>query len=273
MNYRLLLEYDGTGYAGWQAQKNARSIQGTLREAAERVTGGEVDLQGAGRTDAGVHALGQVAHLRCPRRLEPRRLQNDLNDLLPATINVLSVREAPEGFHARHDAKWRAYVYVISRRRSAFGKRYLWWVKDRLDTDRMAAACALFKGLHDFGAFADKRRDKNLSPLVLIHDVGLARRGDLLLLSFVASHFLWKMIRRMVGAVVEVGRGKMGSGDLEAALHGGAVDLAPLTAPPSGLFLAAVGYEGEGGWERVRFSLPVPGLGWFQGIPVNGAEG
>ncbi len=113
--YKLTIEYDGTGFSGWQTQTNARSIQGTLIDAARELFGGEVDLQGAGRTDAGVHALAQVAHLDAPRRLPPQRILYGLNDLLPAPINILKVEEAPAGFHARHHARQRSYLYLISR--------------------------------------------------------------------------------------------------------------------------------------------------------------
>ena len=164
--YKLTLEYDGTGYSGWQVQKNARSIQGTLIDAARKLFGGEVAVQGAGRTDAGVHALAQVAHLDAPHRLPLQKILQGLNDLLPAPINILRVEEAPAGFHARHMARGRSYLYLISRCRTAFGKRYVWWVKDDLDLGRMQAATEIFRGFHDFASFADKRIDKHLSTAV-----------------------------------------------------------------------------------------------------------
>ena len=144
--YKLTIEYDGTGFSGWQSQTNARSIQGTLIDAARELFGGEVDLQGAGRTDAGVHALAQVAHLDAPHRLPPQKILYGLNDLLPAPVNILSVEDAPAGFHARHLARGRSYLYLISRVRTAFGKRYVWWVKDELDLGRMRAAVETFRG-------------------------------------------------------------------------------------------------------------------------------
>ena len=130
--FRLTLEYDGSKYSGWQEQKNARTVMGQLRKAAVEVFGGEVDIGGAGRTDAGVHALGQVAHLRVNTNagLPVDRIRSRLNDLLPADVVVLEVEPAPAGFHARHDAVQRTYVYQISRRKTAFTKRYVWWVRD-----------------------------------------------------------------------------------------------------------------------------------------------
>ncbi|MCL2669792.1 MAG: tRNA pseudouridine(38-40) synthase TruA [Syntrophaceae bacterium] len=243
--YKLTIEYDGTGFSGWQSQVNARSIQGTLITAARELFSGEVDLQGAGRTDAGVHALGQVAHLEVAQRLAEPRILQGLNDRLPAPINVLKVEEAPDGFHARHWAKARSYLYLISRSRTAFGKRYVWWVKDPLALDRMRAAAALFQGFHDFSSFADKRIDKNLSTEVQIDRVELASMGALIVLRVTASHFLWRMVRRLVGILVEVGRGNLLPAQLEALMTETSPLPARYTAPTSGLFLAQVIYEGE----------------------------
>ncbi len=243
--YRLTIEYDGTGYSGWQVQKNARSIQGALIDAARRLFDGAVEIQGAGRTDAGVHALAQVAHLEAPHRLPPKKILEGLNDLLPAPINVLRVEEAPEGFHARHSARAKSYLYLISRRRTAFGKRYVWWVKDPLDPERMRAAAAVFKGFHDFGSFADKRIDKHLSTEVQIDRTDLEIRGDLIVFRIVGSHFLWKMIRRVVGILIEAGRGNLSTAGIEELLVHASGLPARFTAPPSGLFLAQVLYEGD----------------------------
>jgi tRNA pseudouridine38-40 synthase len=243
--YKLTLEYDGTGYSGWQVQKNARSIQGTLIDAARELFGGEVDVQGAGRTDAGVHALAQVAHLVVPHRLSPQKILLGLNDLLPAPINILRVEEAPAAFHARHDARGRSYLYLISRCRTAFGKRYVWWVKDELDVGRMEKVAAGFKGFHDFSSFADKRIDKNLSTEVQIDRTDLETRGDLILFRIVGSHFLWKMVRRLAGILVEAGRGSVSPAGVERLLIDSSELPARFTAPPSGLFLAQVLYEGD----------------------------
>jgi tRNA pseudouridine38-40 synthase len=243
--YKLTLEYDGTGYSGWQVQKNARSIQGTLIDAARKLFGGKVEVQGAGRTDAGVHALAQVAHLDAPHRFPLQKILHGLNDLLPAPINILRVEEAPAGFHARHMARGRSYLYLISRCRTAFGKRYVWWVKDELDLGRMEEAAEIFRGFHDFASFADKRIDKHLPTEVQIDRTDLEARGDLIVFRIVGSHFLWKMVRRLVGILVEAGRGNLSPAEVERMM----TDLSELparcTAPPSGLFLAQVLYEGD----------------------------
>ncbi len=254
--YKLLIEYDGTRYSGWQAQKNAPSVQGKLIEAAKIIFGGTVDVQGAGRTDAGVHALGQVAHLEAGKKLPARNLLYALNDNLPKDVAVLSVEEAAPRFHARHHAVSRSYVYLISRRKTAFGKKYVWWVKDPLDETKMMEAAALFEGFHDFASFADKRLDKDASTKVAIARSLVRTQGDLIFYRIAGSHFLWKMVRRIVGVLVETGRGALSAGDVRAMLEAPDPRPALLTAPPSGLFLERVTYEGEKEREGTDFPIP-----------------
>lgn len=243
--YKIVLEYDGTNYSGWQAQKNAKSIQGTLIEAAEKFLNLSVEVQGAGRTDAGVHALGQVAHLECGRKINVETLRIGLNDLLPAGINVLTVENAHPRFHARHSAVSRSYLYLIATRRTAFGKKYVWWVKDKLHLGKMRQALDVFQGFHDFASFADKRMDKDTSTKVAVESVRIEPFGDLIAVRIVGSHFLWKMVRRIVGMTAEVGRGNVTAKDLEQMLHSFSGVPARYTAPPSGLFLEKVLYEGD----------------------------
>src|SRR5262245_18663893 len=145
--FRLRLEYVGTRYRGWQVQKNARTVQGELHRAVAAVSGrSDFDSYGSGRTDAGVHALGQVAHLDLETRLAPEPLRRALNDELPADIHVLSVDKTTRQFHARHQATGRSYLYQISRRRTAFGKPFVWWIRDALSVPRMREAAAQFQG-------------------------------------------------------------------------------------------------------------------------------
>jgi tRNA pseudouridine38-40 synthase len=245
IKYKIVLEYDGTNYSGWQAQKNARSIQGALIDAAQKFLDMPVEIQGAGRTDAGVHALGQVAHLETTRKLNDETLRIGLNDLLPAGINVLTVENVHPRFHARHSAVSRSYLYLIATRRTAFGKKYVWWVKDKLHTGKMHQALAVFEGFHDFQSFADKRMDKDASTKVDVESVRLEQFGDIIALRIVGSHFLWKMVRRIVGMTVETGRGNITTKDLEQMLHAYSDVPARHTAPPSGLFLEKVLYEGD----------------------------
>jgi len=243
--YKMIIEYDGTSYSGWQGQTNARSIQGTLIETARRVLGCDVDIQGAGRTDAGVHALGQVAHLEVPKKLSLRAALEKLNDELPSNINILCLEEAKADFHARHHAKGRSYLYLLSRKRTAFGKRYIWWVRDPLDMKTMEAVMNLFQGFHDFSSFADKRREKSASSLVQIDSATVKKCDDLILFRITGSHFLWKMVRRLVGVTVEAGRGKLSVRDIENMLKEPSDIPSRCTAPPSGLFLEQVLYEGD----------------------------
>jgi len=243
--YKLTIEYDGTSYRGWQTQLNAKSVQGTLLEAARKLFVDQVEIQGAGRTDAGVHALCQVAHLGTAKNMPPRKIMEGLNDLLPSNINILSVEEVPISFHARHYAQARSYVYVISKHRTAFGKRYVWWVRDVLDIEKMRSACSLFEGFRDFTSFADKRLDKDASTKVKLDSAEMQEIGDLIVLRFVGSHFLWKMVRRMVGIIVEVGRGTLTYRDVKKMLEQPSDLPAKHTAPPSGLFLEQVLYEGD----------------------------
>ncbi len=243
--YKLTLEYDGTSYSGWQTQKNARSIQGTLIHVAQEIFGQAVDIQGAGRTDAGVHALGQVAHLETAGTLPPQKILFGLNDHLPSNINVLKVEGVHARFHARHQAVARTYIYLISKYRTAFGKRYVWWVRDALNLQKMQVAGRLFQGFHDFASFADKRFDKDVSSQVKMDAVDVTSRESLIILRFSASHFLWRMVRRMAGVLVEVGRGNLTPADVEKMLKQFSDVPAKWTAPPSGLFLMQVLYEGD----------------------------
>ena len=254
--YKITLEYDGTGYRGWQSQKNARSVQGTLGEAAAQILGDKIELQGAGRTDAGVHALAQVAHLTSPRKINPRRLCEELNELLPASINVRNVEAVPRDFHARHHAIMRSYLYVVAKERTAFGKRYVWWVKDKLDLKRMQTVIDLFRGFHDFASFADKRRDKEVSTTVNLYATELHECGDLIVFRIVGSHFLWKMVRRLVGITVEAGKGNLSAPAVQQMLTSFSELPAQLTAPSSGLFLEQVFYEGDR--QAPQGLLPLP---------------
>jgi tRNA pseudouridine38-40 synthase len=244
---RLTIEYEGTRYRGWQEQKNARSVAGELRQAIEAVIGGRVELGGAGRTDAGVHALEQVAHLRLAGRVEIPRFAAAVNERLPPDIHLLAASAAPVRFHARHAALSRSYLYQISRRRTALAKRFVWWVRRPLDAAAMAAAARALAGRHDFAAFCEKP-DEQSSTLVEIERCDVVAAGDLLLVRVVASHFLWKMVRRIVGSLVELGAGELSRDALAALLVPGAPRLhrpAEWTAPPSGLFLERVIYEGD----------------------------
>jgi tRNA pseudouridine38-40 synthase len=243
--FKLYIEYEGTRYSGWQVQKNARTVQGKLLEAVEKIFKNErVDLQGSGRTDAGVHALSQVAHLDVKTVLAPEIIKMKLNDELPSDINILEVEKINPKFHSRHDAISRSYLYQISKRRTAFGKNHVWWVKDKLDFNKMRSATKLFIGMHDFASFADEDKEEK-STKVFIEGVEIKDIGELIIVRIVGSHFLWKMVRRMIGVLVEIGRGKLSEEDLMKFLSSKSNEPAMFTAPPSGLFLEQVIFKGE----------------------------
>jgi tRNA pseudouridine38-40 synthase len=246
--FKILIEYDGTRYSGWQEQKNARTVMGELRDASREVFGSDVDMQGAGRTDAGVHALGQVVHLKVASAVKhtPAVIKRRLNDLLPADIVVLDIERAPRNFHARHDARSRVYIYQISRRKQAFTKRYVWWVKEDLDLGVMRRAVSLLVGRHDFICFRAQdaaRRDE--STIVVVEQAGIEAEEDMIQIRIEASHFLWRMVRRVIGVLVKVGKGEVDIADFEQLLDGRCdpkLDVASWTAPASGLFLEEVRY-------------------------------
>jgi tRNA pseudouridine38-40 synthase len=255
--FKLYIEYEGTRYSGWQRQQNAKSIQGALINAGTEIfKTSAFDLQGAGRTDSGVHALCQVAHLDVPTMLSPEVIRLKFNDLLPYDINILEVRKANSNFHARHDVTSRSYVYQVSRRRTAFGKNYVWWIKDNLNFDRMSSASFNFVGMHDFSSFADEDKEEK-STKVLVTNVEMKEVENIILIRITGSHFLWKMVRRMVGVLVEIGRGKLTDEDLLFYLNNKSKEPAKFTAPPSGLFLESVLYKNE---VNSRKLLPVISL-------------
>jgi len=252
--WKLTLEYDGTKYSGWQEQRNARTVQGQLRKAAEEFFGSSVDIQGAGRTDAGVHARAQVAHLRVRRDQEddqrrwprPDEIMRAINSRLPSDVCLLDVAEAAPTFHARHDAIARTYIYQISMRRTAFFKKFVWWVKQTLDVEAMSRSAETLIGRHSFIAFRaeDKSRPEE-SPIVVVEDAGVETEGDLIIFRITASHFVWRMVRRVVGALVKLGQGEITADDFSRLLEGKAdakLDVAAWTAPASGLFLDRVIY-------------------------------
>jgi tRNA pseudouridine38-40 synthase len=246
--WKLTLEYDGTRYSGWQEQKNARTVAGEIRAAAEEYLQTAVELGGAGRTDAGVHAAAQVAHLRVDlkRVPQPHELLRELNSRLPADIVVLEADLVPNRFHARHDAVSRSYLYQISTRKSAFSKRYVWWVKEPLDVEAMQQCAALIAGRHDFTCFAaaDPSRPGE-STVVVVESASIAREGDLILFHIEASHFLWRMVRRLAGMLVRAGKREVTPEQFVSLLSGRwdkKLDVAGSTAPSSGLFLDGVRY-------------------------------
>jgi tRNA pseudouridine38-40 synthase len=255
--YRLLLEYDGSRYQGWQKQgpkqtaQGVRTVAGTLERVLAEAGYPVASLGGSGRTDAGVHALGQVAHLHLSAGKNPKpwELQRILDEGLPGDVALRAIAPCPMGFHARHEALSRTYLYQISQRRTAFAKPYVWWVKAPMDLGHLEEAWSAFQGNRDMSSFADL--EKGEDPHCQIHALEFVLDGALVLLRVTAGHFLHRQVRRMVGAAVlcALGREKVRriTQDLdhptpEANLFWGAS-----AAPASGLFLEQVHYpDGPG---------------------------
>ncbi len=243
MVLKLTIEYDGTNYSGWQLQPNHDSIQGRIEAALERIFSTPVRVFGSGRTDAGVHARGQVASITIPRNFDLVRLHAALNALLPPDIVVLDIAPAPDNFDPRHDARLRVYEYRILTRAnpSAFEFRYSWLIRDQLDLDAMNDCARVFIGEHDFAAFRTLgSTTKTTVRRVLVSR--WTRDADLLLYRIEANSFLRHMVRAMVATMVEAGRGKLGAGDVAAILAGRERNAASGAAPPAGLCLVEVRY-------------------------------
>lgn len=243
-NLKLILEYDGARYHGWQRQKNAPTIQETLETTLARLTGEAVRVMGSGRTDAGVHAWGQVAHFHTESPLPPSAFIHGLNSLLPLDIAVLDAAEAAQDFHARKSALAKTYAYHILNRplRSPLHMKYSWWIAQPLNLAAMRAAAQSLLGEHDFSAFqASGSSIKNPVRVVTRAD-WVQQPPHLLIFTITATGFLRGMVRSLVGTMVEVGRGKRPPEDLAELLRTGERHRAGPTAPPQGLFLVEVVY-------------------------------
>jgi tRNA pseudouridine38-40 synthase len=243
--YRLLLEYDGGGYVGWQRQQNGPSIQEALETAFHAFCGETVMLTGAGRTDAGVHALGQVAHVDLAKTWEPETVQGAVNQhLRPQPIAVLAAVLVDEDFHARFSAVERRYLYRIVCRRAplTLDRGRAWHVARELDAEAMHEAAQVLTGNHDFSTFRDAQCQAK-SPVKTLDDLAVRRDGDLVHVIARARSFLHRQVRSMVGSLTHVGEGKWTKDDLQAALQARDRQACGVIAPADGLYLAAVGYS------------------------------
>ncbi len=244
-NIKLVLQYDGTRYSGWQSQEHEENtIQGRLTTVLSRLTGEEIHLAGSGRTDAGVHAAGQIANFRTESPLSCQELLASLNHYLPEDIAVLSAEEADPRFHSRLNAVRKTYRYRIwnSSIPNVFERKYLFTVEDALDESAMKEAAALLCGTHDYKAFSSYRRGKK-STVRTVERIVLERKGSELDLSFTGNGFLYHMVRILTGTLIEVGLHQKQPEDVTEILASLRRENAGFTAPAQGLCLMSVEYE------------------------------
>jgi tRNA pseudouridine38-40 synthase len=249
MNFRLLIQYDGTNFHGWQIQSELRTVQGELTRVLTLLEGREMDVHGSGRTDAGVHAEGQVASVHLIREIEPEKLRNAINGNLAADVRVLSVDIVPDDFHARYAAKSKTYRYrlVHGRVQSPFWTRYAHQESRPLDLERMRSVAKMFIGEHDWTAFSaadsdSESRVRNVSQLEITSRYDERGHCDLIEFTVSANGFLRYMVRSIVGTLLAVGRGEIDESTVQRAIAEGERSLAGATAPPHGLTLVKVEY-------------------------------
>lgn len=243
-NYRMLIQYDGTRYAGWQKQGNTdATVQGKLEHLLSRLYGYEIEVFGAGRTDAGVHAAGQVANFKLETQENPDELMKKINQYLPEDIAVIHLEEAEARFHSRLNAKGKTYVYRIwnSSVPSVFERRFVLQLAEKLDTEAMRAAARELMGTHDFRAFCSLKRYKK-STVRSIYSLDIEERGEEIRLIVRGDGFLYNMVRILAGTLIEVGLGERKPEEMQKILASRDRQQAGHTAPPQGLILQKVWY-------------------------------
>ena len=243
-NFKIIIEYDGTSYHGWQRQQNEYTVQGEIEKALFTMTGKKIALTASGRTDAGVHALGQVANFNCDTDLSSQAFQNGLNSLTRDDIVIISCNIVDENFHSRFDAKSKTYNYRILNRDLpvAINRQYAWFIKKKLDLDAMQLSVRHIIGAHDFKAFEGAGSPRSHTTR-RVFKAEIAEQGNgLIVIEIKADGFLRFMVRNIVGTLVDVGLGKITSDDFKEILLSKNRSMAGATAPPQGLFLMKVKY-------------------------------
>jgi tRNA pseudouridine38-40 synthase len=239
--YKLIIEYDGTAYVGWQRQLNGKSVQGAVEEALSRILQAKTEIVGAGRTDSGVHARGQVAHFSTSAAHEPAKLSLGLNALLPEDIAVLRVEEVPEEFHARYSARERRYSYTIALQPTALGRHYAWHVKYPLPLEALQKAAEVIVGEHSFMAFCKGSSEVD-NFCCTIAEARWTEDGSLLRFHVAGNRFLHGMVRALVGSMVDVARGYRDLSWFQSLLEKELRSEAGMAAPACGLVLEEVVY-------------------------------
>lgn len=245
MNFKLLLSYDGSRYRGWQRLADTdMTIQGKLENVLSRMTETPVDVIGSGRTDAGAHALAQVANFHCNTQMTCDQIKRYLSHYLPEDIGVIAVSPADERFHSRYNAKRKTYRYRVwnSEQPCVFERKYVWKVDDTLDIDAMREGAALFLGEHDFLAFCSNKHLKK-SSLRTIYSFDVERKGHEIVFEVSGNGFLYNMVRIMVGTLIDIGRHELSPDSITAIIGSRVRENAGQTAPPQGLCLMEVSYE------------------------------
>ena len=245
INYKMILQYDGSRYSGWQVQGNTeQTIQGKLQSVLEKMTGEEIEIHGSGRTDAGVHAMGQVANFKLQSAYEPEEIKRYCNQYLPEDIVVLEVSEVPLRFHSRLNAIKKTYCYRIflGEKPDVFRRKYVTPVAENLNINKMKAAAEVLIGTHDFTSFCGNRHFKK-SAVRTIYEIRLEEKKDELDIYFTGNGFLQNMVRILTGTLLEVGTGKQEVCEMKEILEGRNRSLAGTMAAAKGLVLVNVEYE------------------------------
>lgn len=240
--YKLIIEFDGTNFSGWQIQPDSRTVEEELEKAFSQILQQPIDLIGQGRTDAGVHAKGQVAHVDLPDSVNPEKLIFGVNGLVGSEVQVHRIEEIHADFHARFDALSRQYEYMIIKKQSPLKREISWYPGNDLDVGKMQKCIKFLSGEFDFKGFS-KFNEENYTTLCNIQLCELIEEGDELIFRIRANRFLRNMVRRLVGTMVEVGKGKMRVSEFKEILENSKSELRAFTAPAKGLVLSKVLYE------------------------------
>jgi tRNA pseudouridine38-40 synthase len=240
-NYKLIVQYDGTNYAGWQIQLNALSVQGVLQDSISQIVNEKINLIGAGRTDSGVHALGQTANFRTDNELDLYRFKHSLNSILPRDIAVKTIGEVEEDFHARYDAVKRSYIYLISKGKSPFYDKYSWWYHGPINCDNLNSLSEYLLGEKNFTAFSRKASETE-NKICFIHNIRWKEWKELVIFYVEADRYLHGMVRTMVGTLLHTLKLNLNIDYLRDVINTKDRESAGEAVPAKGLFLYKVKY-------------------------------